>query len=135
MKRFLFSLPLFFTVTSMLAQTATPDESPFEAASATPSAAEAVAGGIAALVGGGVCCFVWIGMIAVWLFVAIWIMRDAKNRQSPNATLVTVLGWLAWPIGLIVHLATRPKVNLVPCPNCKKKRPEGSSACPHCGQP
>jgi len=135
MKKFFCSLPWFFTAITLLAQTATPDESPVEAASVTPSAADAAAGGIAALVGGGLCCFVWIGMIVIWLFVAIWIMRDAKNRQSPNATLVTVLGWLVWPVGLIVHLATRPKGATVPCPHCKKKRLEGSAVCPHCGQP
>ena len=134
MKRFFSGLPLFFTVTSLLAQTTKPDDTPAEMASATPGAAD-TAGAIAGLVGGGVCCFVvWGGMIAVWLFVAIWIMRDAKSRQSPNATLVTVLGWLTWPIGLIVHLATRPKGKVVPCPHCKKNRLEGSATCPHCGQ-
>ena len=74
-------------------------------------------------------------MIAIWLFVAIWIMRDAKSRQSENAQLVTILGWLVPLVGLIVHLVTRPNVNLVVCPHCKKKRIEGSPVCPHCGQP
>jgi hypothetical protein len=67
--------------------------------------------------------------------IAIWIMRDAKSRQSENAQLVTILGWLVPVVGLIVHLATRPDVKLVVCPNCKKKRVEGSAVCPHCGQP
>jgi hypothetical protein len=64
-------------------------------------------------------------------------MKDAKSRQSENAQLVTVLGWIpfTWVIALIVHLVTRPKGNLVPCPNCQKKRLEGSAICPHCGRP
>jgi hypothetical protein len=64
-------------------------------------------------------------------------MKDAKSRNSENAQLVTVLGWIpfTWVIALIVHLVTRPKGNLVPCPNCQKKRLEGSPVCPHCGQP
>ena len=93
MKRLLFGLPLASTVTSLLAQDSTPTE---------------LSGAAAAGIFGGVCIFQLI-MIAIWLFVAIWIMRDAKKRNSPNATLVTILGWLIWPVGLIVHLVTRPK--------------------------
>ena len=44
-------------------------------------------------------------------------------------------GVALWVIGLIIHLATRPKGNLVPCPHCQKKRLEGLAVCPHCGQP
>jgi hypothetical protein len=88
---------------------------------------------------GFACCFVYLlffaGFLAAWICIAIWIMRDAKSRQSENAQLVTVLGWIVPVVGLIVHLATRPNVNLVVCPNCKKKRIEGSPVCPHCGQP
>jgi 4-amino-4-deoxy-L-arabinose transferase-like glycosyltransferase len=47
--------------------------------------------------------------IAIWLWIAIWIMKDSARRQSPNRTLVVVLGWLVPIVGLIVHLATRPK--------------------------
>ena len=87
----------------------------------------------------GVCCFVYLLMIAVgigaWIFVGFWIMNDAKSRQSENAQLVTILGWLIPVVGLIVHLSTRPNVKLVVCPNCKKKRIEGSAICPHCGKP
>lgn len=95
MKRFLAGLPFLFTVPALLAQTS----------SDTPAdLSGAAAAGIF-----GVACIFQLLMIAIWLFVAIWIMRDAKKRNSPNATLVTVLGWLIWPVGLIVHLVTRPK--------------------------
>ena len=93
MKRLLFGLPLIFTAATLLAQDTTPTE---------------LSGAAAGMAFGGICIFQLI-MIAIWLFVAIWIMKDAKKRQSPNATLVTVLGWLIWPVGLIVHLVTRPK--------------------------
>ncbi len=96
MKRLLFGSSLtFLTASAMLAQTDSP----------TPTE---LSGAAAAGVFGGICIFQLI-MIAIWLFVAIWIMRDAKKRNSPNKTLVTVLGWLVWPVGLIVHLVTRPK--------------------------
>jgi small-conductance mechanosensitive channel len=95
MKRLLFGFPFALTVSTLLAQADSP----------TPTE---LSGAAAAGIFGGVCIFQLI-MIAIWLFVAIWIMRDAKRRNSPNATLVTVLGWLIWPVGLIVHLVTRPK--------------------------
>jgi hypothetical protein len=49
--------------------------------------------------------------IALWLWAAIWVTKDANRRQSPNATLVKVLTWIpmTWFIGWIIHLATRPK--------------------------
>ena len=95
MKRLLFGLPFLFTAVTVLAQATT--DSPAQLS-------EAAAAGIL----GGMCIF-WLILIGIWLFVAIWIMKDAKKRNSPNATLVTVLGWLVWPVGLIVHLVTRPK--------------------------
>jgi TM2 domain-containing membrane protein YozV len=133
MKRFLSGLPLFFLVANLLAQRSTPS------ANTSPDSAESAAAvaGIAGI--GFACCFLYFlliaGFLAVWICVAIWIMRDAKSRQSENAQLVTILGWLVPLVGLIVHLATRPNVNLVVCPHCKKKRIEGSPVCPHCGQP
>jgi hypothetical protein len=136
MKRIVPGLPLFFSAATLLAQRSTPSSSPFRSPSAEDAAAVAGAAGV-----GIACCIVYFLMIAVgigaWVFTAIWIMKDAKSRQSENAQLVTVLGWIpfTWVIALIVHLVTRPKGNLVPCPNCQKKRMEGSAVCPHCGQP
>lgn len=97
MKRFLAGLPFFFTVTALFAQTS----------SDTPAE---ISGAAAAGIFGGMCIFQIIGL-ALWLWAAIWVMKDAKRRQSPNATLVTVLTWIpfTWVIGLIVHLVTRPK--------------------------
>lgn len=136
MKRLVCGLTLFFSVASLFAQSDSPTASPVD----PEAAAAAAAAGAAGLFGFGIaCCFVYLLMIAVclaaWIFIGLWIMRDAKSRQSENAQLVTVLGWIVPLVGLIVHLATRPNVNLVVCPNCKKKRIEGSAVCPHCGQP
>jgi apolipoprotein N-acyltransferase len=95
MKRLLFGSALtLLTSSALLAQDA----------SATPDISGAAAAGIF-----GVACIFQLIMIGIWLFVAIWIMKDSKKRNSPNRTLVVVLGWLVWPVGLIVHLVTRPK--------------------------
>jgi hypothetical protein len=138
MKRILAGLVVFFPVASLLAQRV----SPHATASATPNPADAAA--VAATTAGifgmyGACCLFEVLLFAAcitgWIFLGFWIMNDAKSRQSENAQLVTILGWLVPVVGLIVHLSTRPNVNLVVCPNCKKKRIEGSAICPHCGKP
>ena len=97
MKRLLFGSPLFLlTASALFAQDASP----------TP---EISGGAIAAICGAGI--LMPLISIAIWLFIAIWVMKDAKRRNSPNATLVTVLAWIPPTnlIGLIVHLVTRPK--------------------------
>jgi hypothetical protein len=97
MKRLLLGSPLvFLTASALLAQDA----------STTPE----ISGAAAAGVFGVVCIFYLIG-IALWLWAAIWVMKDAKRRNSPNKTLVTVLTWIpfTWVIGWIIHLVTRPK--------------------------
>jgi hypothetical protein len=95
MKRLLFGSSLtFLTASAILAQDASP----------TP---EINAGALAACAGIGL--IVPLIGLGIWLWIAIWIMKDSARRQSPNRTLVVVLGWLVPLVGLIVHLATRPK--------------------------
>jgi ABC-type molybdate transport system permease subunit len=101
MKRFISGIPLFLTATALLAQDAT----------TTPTQlSDKEAAGLVA----GACGVALIPMLiglAVYLFIAIWVTKDANRRQSPNATLVKVLVWIPPTniIGLIVHLVTRPK--------------------------
>jgi hypothetical protein len=100
MKRLICGLPLLFPAAALLAQ---------DDATATPTElSEKAAAGIVA----GACGLMLIPMLiglGLWLWIAIWIMKDSARRQSPNRTLVVVLGWLVPLVGLIVHLATRPK--------------------------
>lgn len=80
-------------------------------ASATPDViSEKAAMGIFAALAG--CWLIaCLSGLVFWLWIAIWVMKDARRRQSPNATLVTILAWIpaTTVIGLIVHLVTRPK--------------------------
>lgn len=135
MKRSIAVLPFLLLVANLFAQRPTPTST-----ITGPDAASAAA--VAGLFGVyGACCIFELlllgASIAGWIWAAIWVMNDAKSRNSENAQLVTVLTWIppTWLIGLIVHLATRPKGNLVPCPHCQQKRLEGSPTCPHCHQP
>jgi hypothetical protein len=137
-KRFIYGAPLFLFAATVLAQRAAPTASP--SATIDPAAAAAATTAVAGLFGLQMaCCFGYVAfillMVGAWIFTGIFVMTDAKNRNSENAQTVTLLGWLIWPVGLIMHLSTRPKGNLVPCPHCQKKRLEGSATCPHCHQP
>jgi heme/copper-type cytochrome/quinol oxidase subunit 2 len=108
MKRLISGLPLFFTAATLLAQSASPDDTG-AMASVTP---EVISDKAAAGIVAGACGLMLIPIlisVAIWLWIAIWIMKDSARRQSPNRTLVVVLGWLVPIVGLIVHLATRPK--------------------------
>jgi heme/copper-type cytochrome/quinol oxidase subunit 2 len=87
----------------MLAQSPAPDDSSTPVQLTDKQAAGLVAGCM------GVALIPILISVAIWLWIAIWIMKDSARRQSPNRTLVVVLGWLVPIVGLIVHLATRPK--------------------------
>jgi hypothetical protein len=139
MKRLISGLPFFVLALTFLAQSAAASPSASGTPERPPAAPPPAAAGIFGVY--GACCFFqilfYLVMIGGWIFTGIWVMNDAKSRNSENAQLVTILAWIpaTWVIGLIVHLVTRPKGNLVPCPHCQKKRLEGSATCPHCHQP
>jgi len=60
---------------------------------------------LAFLVFGGIILFI-IGLIAVWILLAVWVYRDAKKRGM-EATLWLLLVLLTGIIGLIVYLIVR----------------------------
>ncbi len=102
MKRFLYGSALIVLFASaLLAQTDSP--TPIELTDAQ------AAGLFATICGLGM--IPMIISVALWLWAAIWVTKDATRRQSPNATLVKVLTWIpfTWVIGWVVHLVTRPK--------------------------
>ena len=122
MKRFLPTLPFLFAVTNLLAQDSTPEDA-------------AKGGAVAGLIGGTCGCIFGLVGLAVWIFLVIWVYKDAKSRGMDNAVLLTIVTAITGLLGLIIYLLMRPKGNLVPCPSCQKKRLEGSAKCPHCGNP
>ena len=100
MKRLISGLPFLFTAATLLAQDASP----------TPELTEAQAAGLVAAIC-GLGAIPMVISVALWLWAAIWVTKDANRRQSPNAGLVKVLTWIpfTWFIGWIIHLVTRPK--------------------------
>ena len=120
MKRFLPALPLVFAATNLLAQ---------------DTDANNTAGTAGALIGGTCGCIGGLIGLAIWIFLVVYVYKDAKARGMDNAVLLTIVTAVTGLLGLIIYLLMRPKGNLVPCPSCQKKRLEGSAKCPHCGNP
>jgi hypothetical protein len=126
MKRFLLGLsPLLFTATAWAQEVG-------ETAETTTDDAAA---GVAALIGGGCGCIGALVGLAIWVFLIIYVYRDAKARGMDNAVLLTIVTAITGILGFLIYLLMRPKGNLVACPSCQQKRLEGSARCPHCGNP
>lgn len=88
-----------------------------------------------ALIGGTCGCICGLVGLAIWIFLIIFVYKDAKARGMDNAVLLTIVTALTGLLGFVIYLLMRPKGNLVLCPSCQKKRLEGSAKCPHCGNP
>lgn len=102
MKRLLTGTALtFLSTAALLAQTDSP--TPVQLTDAQAAGLFATMCGVAGIP--------FIISIALWLWAAIWVTKDATRRNSPNATLVKVLTWIpfTWVIGWIIHMVTRPK--------------------------
>jgi|SRR6476620_11030646 len=93
------------------------------------------AGAAAGLIGGTCGCIGGLIGLAIWIFLVVWVYKDAKSRGMDNAVLLTIVTAITGLLGLLIYLLMRPKGNLVPCPSCQNKRLEGSAKCPHCGNP
>ena len=74
-----------------------------------------------------------IAIIALNIALLVWVARDAKARGMDNSVVWMVLVMITGLLGLIIYLLSRPKGELVPCPNCGNKRMQISAKCPHCG--
>jgi hypothetical protein len=102
MNRFLPALPIFFGVGNLLAQ----DSSPAD---------EAVAR-TAGLIGGTCGCIGGLIGLAIWIFLVVYVYRDAKARGMENAVLLTILTAFTGILGFIIYLVMRPKNKITPQP-------------------
>jgi hypothetical protein len=130
MKRFLRGLPLFLSVTNLLAQRSSPSD-----AAQAKAAADAAAASAGCLACGGGMIVLIVGSIVLSIALLVWVARDAKNRGMDNSVMWMILVFFTSFIGLIIYIFSRPQGNLVVCPSCKNKRLEVSAKCPHCGNP
>lgn len=84
-----------------------------------------------------------LALLALWIFVCVWVYRDAQQRGM-NGVLWALLVFIGHVIGLIIYLivrserAARPQASATPiekCPNCGTEVRTGYAFCPHCGKP
>jgi len=74
-----------------------------------------------------------VGIVATWIALLVFVVRDAKNRGTENPVLWLILILFTHVIGLIIYFLARPAGNLVACEHCKNKKLQYARACPHCG--
>ncbi|MDQ6622720.1 MAG: hypothetical protein M3Y86_04445, partial [Verrucomicrobiota bacterium] len=110
MRPLLPALPFFLAASNLFAQDATPSDA---------------AGAAGALIGGTCGCIGGLIGLVIWIFLVVYVYRDAKARGMDNAVLLTIVTAFTGLLGLIIYLLMRPKGNLVLCPTCGKKRLEG----------
>lgn len=97
---------------------------------------DAAAGAASGLAGCGCCgTFIAIPITVVVLNIAllVWVARDAKARGMDSAILWMLLVFCTSIVGLIIYLLSRPKGDLVRCPNCNNQKLQAAMRCPHCG--
>jgi hypothetical protein len=98
MKRSLAGLPFLFAASTLLAQDA--DQSSDKA------------GAAGALIGGTCGCIGGLIGLAIWIFLVVYVYRDAKARGMDNAVLLTVLTAFTGLLGFIIYLLMRPKTKV-----------------------
>lgn len=68
----------------------------------------------------------------IWVFVLIWVSKDAKSRGMDNGAMWIVLILFTGVIGLVIYIMSREQGTLVTCRDCGNKRLRESRRCPHC---
>ncbi len=74
-----------------------------------------------------------LGLVATWIGLLVFVVRDAKNRGTENPVLWLILILFTHVVGLVIYFLARPAGNLVPCEHCKNKKLQYARTCPHCG--
>ena len=81
-------------------------------------------------------------LILVTLALMIWIYRDAESRGKSGILMLLLIGVVAWPWGVLIWLAARPKPRVlrvaplkedIDCSRCGLQIKSGSTACKNCG--
>ena len=81
---------------------------------------------------GGIELLILLAFLAV-PFIGAWVFRDATAREMDNPVLWVIVILIGNVFGLSVYLIVKPKVHLIKCHHCDRKRINGSATCPHCG--
>lgn len=90
----------------------------------------------------GALCVIPILLFIVWLFICVWVYRDAEKRGK-NGALWLIICLLFGIIGLIIWVIVRPPETSFyekkrdtrrSCPDCGREIPFDANICPYCGK-
>ena len=81
----------------------------------------------------GVMLLIPIGILALNIYLLVWVSKDAKARGLDNAVLWMIVVLVFSLPGLLIYLLSRPKGELMACSTCGNKRLRTSAKCPSCG--
>src|SRR5881394_2737329 len=70
---------------------------------------------------------VLVGIIILNVALLIWVAKDSKARGLDNSVLWMILVMFTGVLGLVIYIFSRPKGDIVQCPNCKNNRLQGSA--------
>jgi predicted RNA-binding Zn-ribbon protein involved in translation (DUF1610 family) len=66
------------------------------------------------------------------ILLAIWVVRDARNRSIENGVIWMLLIFPLNGLALLIYLASRPNGTLIRCERCRCWRLPYVGVCPHC---
>ena len=81
----------------------------------------------------GVMLLIPIAVLAINVYLLIWVSKDAKARGMDNSVLWMIIVLVFSLLGLLIYILSRPKGELVACSSCGNKRLQASAKCPSCG--
>ena len=76
--------------------------------------------------------FVFVVYVVVSILLAIWVIRDSRNRAEGFGFFWMLIIFPLNVIGLAIYLGSRPSGKLVGCENCDNPRLSYLVFCPHC---
>lgn len=80
----------------------------------------------------GVVAVVVLAYLVFVVLLAIWVIRDCRNRSIENGIFWMLLIFPFNVLALIIYLASRPNGTLVRCEHCRNQRLAFVGVCPHC---
>lgn len=75
------------------------------------------------------------GFLLYWALIfalAVWIVRDARNRSVENGVVWMLLVFPLNVLALLIYLVARPQGQLVGCRRCGNRHLPYVAYCPHC---
>ncbi|MDO9538242.1 MAG: hypothetical protein Q7J68_07980 [Thermoplasmata archaeon] len=86
---------------------------------------------------GGACCLIYIVIFIVYIYLCVWVYRDAEKRGSSGALWAVLVFFFGW-IALIIWLLVRPPIRQYGYQGYGYMAPPPTPVfqyCPGCGQP